>query len=127
MSIRWSRSIQLRLSVCPRCLLVQLEEFESPERIFGDYPYFSSHSDTWLDHASKYCDDVVKRSELGLRTQVVEIVSNDGYLLQHFHTKGVPCLGVEPPANVARAAVDKGIPTLVKFFGEATAATDDFH
>jgi len=111
----------LHAYVCERCFLVQLEEFESPDRIFGDYAYFSSYSDTWLQHVRAYADMAVQRFSLDGQSQVVEIASNDGCLLQHFVTKGMQVLGVEPAANVAGAAVKKGIPTVMKFFGEETA------
>jgi 2-polyprenyl-3-methyl-5-hydroxy-6-metoxy-1,4-benzoquinol methylase len=109
--------------VCDRCLLVQLEEFESPEHIFGDgdYAYFSSYSDSWLRHAKAYTELMVERFKFNSNSQVVEIASNDGYLLQYFRQKGIPVLGVEPAANTAKAASEKGIPTWVKFFGVNTA------
>ena len=115
------RFYPLRVHVCARCFLVQLEEFESPEDIFGDYAYFSSYSDSWLQHAKAYTDLVVERFGLNRQSQVVEIASNDGYLLQYFLPRGIPVLGIEPAANVAEAAIQKGIPTMVKFFGEETA------
>jgi len=102
-------------------LLVQLEEFSSPENMFGDYAYFSSFSDSWLHHARSYVEMMVNRFELNERCQVIEIGSNDGYLLQYSIAKGIPVLGVEPAANVAEAAIKRGIPTCVKFFGEKTA------
>jgi C-methyltransferase C-terminal domain/Putative zinc binding domain/Methyltransferase domain len=111
----------LRALVCERCFLVQLEEFETPERIFGDYAYFSSYSTTWLEHSERYVEAMVARFGLGERSQVVEIASNDGYLLQFFHRRQIPVLGVEPAANVAQVALQKGIPTLVEFFGVETA------
>jgi 2-polyprenyl-3-methyl-5-hydroxy-6-metoxy-1,4-benzoquinol methylase len=113
----------LHTYVCDRCLLVQLEEFESPEHIFGDgdYAYFSSYSDSWLRHAKAYTDLMVTRFGFNSDSQVIEIASNDGYLLQYFHQKGIPVLGVEPAANTAKAAAEKGIPTWVKFFGVNTA------
>ena len=107
--------------VCESCFLVQLEEFESPEHIFSDYAYFSSFSDSWLDHARRFTDQVTKRFALGASSFVVEIASNDGYLLQYFVSRGVPVLGIEPAANVAAEAERKGVPTLVKFFGTRTA------
>jgi len=108
--------------VCERCFLVQLEEFESPQRIFGDdYAYFSSYSDTWLEHARRYTAQMIERFGVGQKSLVIEIASNDGYLLQYFRQKGVPVLGIDPAANVARAAEAKGIPTLVRFFGTGTA------
>jgi SAM-dependent methyltransferase len=111
----------LRPHVCDRCFLVQVEEFESPGQIFNDYSYFSSFSDSWLQHAKIYTDMIVERMGLDHRHRVVEIASNDGYLLQHFAAKGIPVLGIEPAANVAKAAVQRGIPTLVEFFGEPLA------
>jgi 2-polyprenyl-3-methyl-5-hydroxy-6-metoxy-1,4-benzoquinol methylase len=113
----------LHTYVCDRCLLVQLEEFESPEHIFGDgdYAYFSSYSESWLRHAKAYTELMVERFKFNSASQVVEIASNDGYLLQYFHQKGIPVLGVEPAANTAKAAAEKGIPTWVKFFGVNTA------
>jgi SAM-dependent methyltransferase len=111
----------LHVFVCDRCWLVQLREFESPENIFGDYAYFSSYSDSWLDHARRYVDMIVPRLGLDSRSLVVEIASNDGYLLRNFPPRGIPVLGVEPAANVAAVAVKNGIPSVVKFFGEATA------
>jgi len=113
----------LHTYVCDRCLLVQLEEFESPEHIFGDgdYAYFSSYSESWLRHAKAYTELMVERFKFSSASQVVEIASNDGYLLQYFHQRGIPVLGVEPAANTAKAAAEKGIPTWVKFFGVNTA------
>ena len=107
----------LHAYVCEACLLVQLEEFESPEHIFNDqYAYFSSYSDTWLDHARQYTDLIVPRLGLNANSFVVEIASNDGYLLQYFVKKGIPVIGLEPSGNVAKAARSKGIDTLVEFF-----------
>ena len=111
----------LLVYVCDRCFLVQLEEFVPPEEIFTEYAYFSSYSDSWLSHARSYVEMVTSRFGLSARSNVVELASNDGYLLQYFVEKGIPVLGVEPAANVAAAAVSKGVPTLVKFFGERTA------
>jgi len=111
----------LHAYVCQRCYLVQLSEYVSPAEIFSEYAYFSSYSDSWLRHAKKYTERMVRRFGLDENTQVVELASNDGYLLQYFVEKGIPSLGIEPAANVARAAIDKGIPTVVKFFGTETA------
>jgi SAM-dependent methyltransferase len=108
----------LRALVCARCFLVQLEEFETPERIFSDYAYFSSYSSSWLEHSRRYAQQMVERLGLDGESQVVEIASNDGYLLQFFRERGVPVLGVEPAANVAAVAVEKGVTTVVEFFGE---------
>ncbi len=112
----------LHARVCTGCWLVQLEEFEPPAAIFGDYAYFSSFSDSWVDHARRYVESVVERFGLGPASRVVEIASNDGYLLQFFVRRGIPALGVEPAANIAAEAVRRGIPTVVRFFGAATAA-----
>lgn len=111
----------LHVYVCGGCLLVQLEEFSSPANIFGNYAYFSSYSDSWLKHAKSYVNTVIHRFKIGRESHVVEIASNDGYLLQYFVEQGISVLGVEPAANVAEAAVGKGIPTCIKFFGEKTA------
>lgn len=111
----------LHVYVCGDCFLVQLEEFVPPEEIFTEYAYFSSYSDSWLSHARSYVDMVTGRFGLSANSFVVELASNDGYLLQYFVEKGIPVLGVEPAANVASAAVSKGVPTLVKFFGQRTA------
>jgi hypothetical protein len=107
--------------VCDACLLVQVPEVESRETIFGDYAYFASYSDSWLAHARAYCEQMRERLGLGGQSQVIEIASNDGYLLQNFREMGIPALGIEPAANVAAAARQKGIETLVKFFGVETA------
>jgi len=111
----------LHVYVCGTCFLVQLEEFESAEKIFSDYAYFSSYSDSWLAHSKKYCDKMISRFGLNGNSFVVEVASNDGYLLQYFVDKRVPVLGIEPAANVAKVAVEKGVPTLVRFFGAPLA------
>jgi hypothetical protein len=111
----------LRALVCGECLLVQLEEFETPEAIFSDYAYFSSYSTSWLEHAQRYVEQMIERWGLDGDSHVVELASNDGYLLQYFVQRGVSVLGIEPAANVAQAAVEKGVPTLVEFFGMSTA------
>jgi hypothetical protein len=113
----------LRALVCDSCFLVQLEQFETPEHIFGDYAYFSSYSTTWLDHASRYVEAMTERFGLDESSHVVEIASNDGYLLQFFTERQIPVLGIEPAANVAKVALQKGIPTLVEFFGVKTATS----
>ncbi len=107
----------LHTYVCSHCFLVQLEEFESGENIFSDYAYFSSYSDSWLRHCEKYCNKVSQRFGLNQNSFVAEVASNDGYLLQYFLKLGIPVLGIEPAANVARVSIEKGIPTLVRFFG----------
>src|ERR1039458_3520422 len=111
----------LRALVCEKCFLVQLEEFETPEQIFSDYAYFSSYSSSWLEHSRRYAEQMIERLGLGVGSHVVEIASNDGYLLQFFRDRQIPVLGIEPAANVAEVAVEKGIPTLVEFFGQETA------
>lgn len=115
------RFYPLHARVCGECFLVQLEQFEAPEGIFSDYAYFSSYSDSWLRHAEDYAAAMVARFGIGPASRVVEIASNDGYLLQYFKRRGVPVLGIEPAANVARAAEEKGIPTRVEFFGAQCA------
>jgi hypothetical protein len=114
----------LHVWVCHECFLVQLEEFVPPEEIFGDgsYAYFSSYSDSWLAHARRYAEQMCERLALGASSRVVEIASNDGYLLQYFADKGIPVLGIEPASNCAEAAILRGIETLVAFFGRETAS-----
>lgn len=111
----------LRVYVCEQCFLVQLQEYVAPEQIFRTYAYFSSYSDSWLEHAGRYVEMAIARFGLDADSQVVEVGSNDGYLLQYFLRRGVPVLGIEPAANVAEAAVRKGIPTVVEFFGQEGA------
>lgn len=111
----------LHVYVCAQCWLVQLEEFSSPHDIFCDYAYFSSFSDSWIAHAKTYVEMITARFALDKNSKVVEIASNDGYLLQNFVARGIPVLGVEPAANVAESAIKKGINTKVLFFGEKTA------
>jgi SAM-dependent methyltransferase len=111
----------LRALVCEKCFLVQLEEFETPQQIFSDYAYFSSFSSSWLAHSRRYSEQMIERLGLDESSHVVEIASNDGYLLQFFHDRQIPVLGIEPAANVAKVALQKGIPTLVEFFGQETA------
>ncbi len=111
----------LHAFVCERCFLVQLEQFETPEKIFREYVYFSSYSDSWLDHCRRYAETMGAALGLGRQSFVIEVASNDGYLLQFFRKVGIPVLGIEPARNVA-AAEEKGIPTLSEFFGNALAA-----
>ncbi|HED36473.1 MAG TPA: methyltransferase domain-containing protein [Gammaproteobacteria bacterium] len=111
----------LHAFVCTECWLVQLDEFVSPEEIFSDYDYFSSFSTSWVEHAKKYSEKMTAELALNESSLVVEVASNDGYLLQHFVGNSIPVLGIEPAANVADAAVEKGIRTTVRFFGECTA------
>jgi SAM-dependent methyltransferase len=111
----------LRALVCGTCFLVQLEEFETPEQIFSDYAYFSSYSSSWLEHSRRYAEQMIERLGLDERSQVVELASNDGYLLQFFRERQISVLGIEPAANVAEVAKEKGIPTVVEFFGQDVA------
>jgi hypothetical protein len=107
----------LHALVCNNCFLVQLQEYVKPEHIFAEYAYFSSFSTSWVEHARKYVYTIKDRLRLGPASQVFEIASNDGYLLQHFLPFNIPVIGIEPAANVAEAARAKNIPTLVEFFG----------
>jgi len=107
----------LHVFVCDSCFLVQLQEYVSPASIFTEYAYFSSYSDSWLAHARRYTEQMIDRWRLGPSHQVIELASNDGYLLQYFVERGVRSLGIEPAANVAATAVPKGVPTQVSFFG----------
>lgn len=118
---RMERFYPLRAWVCGNCFLVQLEEFESPVEIFSDYAYFSSYSASWLAHSKAYTEAMIRRFELGNSSFVIEVASNDGYLLQYFVERGVPVLGIEPAVNVAEVAEKKGVPTLVRFFGTQVA------
>jgi SAM-dependent methyltransferase len=111
----------LHVRLCIACFLVQLEPVAKPEEIFSDYAYFSSYSDSWLEHAKNYTDAITDRFGLNGSSRVVEIASNDGYLLQYFVEKGIPVLGIEPAKNVAEEAIRRGIPTEVRFFGDGTA------
>jgi C-methyltransferase C-terminal domain/Methyltransferase domain/Putative zinc binding domain len=112
----------LHVSVCRKCLLVQLNQYVTADHIFTEYAYFSSFSTAWLKHAEDYVDMISKRLELGAKSFVVELASNDGYLLQYFVKKNIPCLGIEPAANVAEVARGKGVDTQVTFFGRESAA-----
>lgn len=111
----------LHVLLCENCFLVQLQEYVSAESIFGEYAYFSSYSESWLAHAKAYTKKMIERFALGAKSQVVELASNDGYLLQYFVSAGIHALGIEPAANVAAVAVKKGVPTLVKFFNRESA------
>jgi 2-polyprenyl-3-methyl-5-hydroxy-6-metoxy-1,4-benzoquinol methylase len=112
----------LHARVCGECFLVQVPEFESPAKIFSDYAYFSSYSETWLKAAEIFADYAIQRFALNASSKVMEIASNDGYLLQYFKQKEIPVLGIEPAENVARVAQNQGIKTMVRFFGQNTAA-----
>ena len=118
---RMEQFYPLHARVCDECFLVQLEIYETPENIFSDYAYFSSYSRTWLEHAREYVDNVTDRFGLDRNSLVVEVASNDGYLLQYFLPKRIPILGIEPAKNVAEVAKKNGIPTITEFFGEALA------
>ncbi len=111
----------LHARICEHCLLVQLEEFVAPEEIFSEYAYFSAYSDSWVAHARDYVESAIERFELDANSLVVEVASNDGYLLQHVVERGIPALGIEPAANVAEAARERGVETEVAFFGRELA------
>ncbi len=111
----------LHVFACERCFLVQVEEFVTPDEIFSEYAYFSAYSTSWVEHARLYVEGIRQRLELGHDDLVVELASNDGYLLQHFVGTGIPILGIDPAANIAKAAEERGVPTLVAFFGQETA------
>jgi SAM-dependent methyltransferase len=111
----------LHVWVCERCFLVQVEEYVRPEGIFTEYAYFSSYSDSWLAHAKAYVEMITARLGLNAGSRVVELGSNDGYLLQFFVARGIPVLGVDPARNVAQAAIARGVPTVTKLFGRETA------
>ncbi len=111
----------LHVFVCDRCYLVQLEEYVSPEHIFTEYAYFSSYSDAWLQHAKNYVEMITARFKLDASSLVIEVGSNDGYLLQYLVEKNIPVLGIEPARNVAKVAIEKGVPTRTDFFGTETA------
>lgn len=111
----------LHVRVCQGCWLVQVPQVETPENIFTDYAYYSSFSQSWVEHARRYTEQMIHRFKLGSDSFVVELASNDGYLLQHFQKANVPCLGIEPAQNVAAAAVKAGIPTLAQFFDRSLA------
>lgn len=111
----------LHAYVCEQCWLVQLQAFVSADSIFTEYAYFSSFSSSWVEHARRYVEMAIRRFSLSSRSQVMEIASNDGYLLQHFLPAGIPVLGIEPAANVAKAAITKGVPTVVEFLGVNSA------
>lgn len=111
----------LHTKVCTHCWLVQLDADVSPEDIYTEYAYFSSFSDSWLEHMKTYAHEMIRRLELSADSQVVEIASNDGYLLQYFVEQGIPCFGIDPAANVAESAKQRGVETIVDFFGKTVA------
>ena len=111
----------LHVRVCEQCWLVQLPELVGAEEIFREYAYFSAYSDSWVVHARRYVEAMIEREQLDASSFVVELASNDGYLLQHFLPRGIPVLGIDPAENVASAARERGVPTLAEFFGRATS------
>ena len=115
------RAFPLHARVCSSCFLVQVDDPVRPDDIFSDYAYFSSVSSSWVEHARVYAERMTARFGLTKDSRVIEIASNDGYLLQHFVQAGIPVLGIEPAANVAPAAIARGVPTEVAFFGRQTA------
>ena len=115
------KKFPLKALVCEKCFLVQVDEFEKPQNIFNDYAYFSSFSTSWLDHVKSFADEMVNRFNLSENDQIIEIASNDGYLLKNFRNKKIPVLGIEPASNVAKIAENKGISTTVAFFSSETA------
>jgi len=115
------KKFPLKAYVCENCFLVQIPEFETPDNIFGEYAYFSSYSKSWLQHVENYVNMISKKNDLGQDNLVVELASNDGYLLQFFKKNGIPVMGIEPAANVAKVAEKKGIRTIIEFFGEKLA------
>lgn len=115
------KKFPLKVLVCEECFLVQIQEFETPNKIFSEYAYFSSYSKSWLQHAENYVNMISKRNNLGKDNFIIELASNDGYLLQFFKNKGIPVMGIEPAANIAKVAEEKGIKTIIDFFGEKLA------
>lgn len=109
--------------VCEKCFLVQIPEFETPDKIFSEYAYFSSYSQSWLQHAEKYANMISKKNNLGTESLVIELASNDGYLLQFFKNNGIPVMGIEPASNIAKVAEKNGIKTIIDFFGKKLAIT----
>ena len=115
------KTYPLCVYICEKCLLVQIPEIRTPDELFSNYAYFSSFSDSWLNHAEEYVKMMIKRFNLNKSSRIVEIASNDGYLLKFFAELNIPVLGIEPASNVAKSAIKKGIPTLEKFFNTDTA------
>ncbi len=118
---KFEKKFPLKVFVCGNCFLVQVPEFETPNKIFSDYAYFSSYSKSWLQHVENYVDMVSEKYNIGNNSLVIELASNDGYLLQFFKNKGISVIGIEPAANVAKVAKEKEIKTIVDFFGEELA------
>ena len=115
------KEVPLNALVCEKCFLIQVDEFEKPENIFNNYAYFSSYSTSWLEHAKKFVAEIIEKFNISNNNQIIEIASNDGYLLKNFKEKNIPVLGIEPSSNVAKIAEKSGIPTIVSFFGTKTA------
>ncbi len=111
----------LHVRACERCWLVQLPQLVQPQELFTEYAYFSAYSSSWVEHARRYVDMIMRRLGLGSDSLVVEVASNDGYLLQHFLAHGVPVLGIDPAENVVEAAIARGVPSLSEFFGRELA------
>lgn len=117
----YEKKFPLRALVCEECFLVQVDEFEKPQNIFNDYAYFSSYSTSWLEHVKEFSNEIIKKFSLDSNNQIIEIASNDGYLLKNFKEKNIPVLGIEPASNVAKVAEKNGIRTVNRFFGTKTA------
>jgi len=110
-------NFSLKAMICSKCFLVQVDEFEKPQNIFNDYAYFSSYSTSWLEHVKIFAEKMIKKFNLSDNDQVIEIASNDGYLLKKFKSHKIPVLGIEPAANVAKIAEDSGMKTIVDILG----------
>ena len=114
------KEVPLKALICKKCFLIQVDEFEKPENIFDNYAYFSSYSTSWLEYAKKFVTEIIEKFNITNNNQIIEIASNDGYLLKNFKERGIPVLGIEPSSNVAKIAEKSGIPTIVSFFGTKT-------
>jgi len=114
------REIPLNALICEKCFLIQIDEYEKPNEIFNNYAYFSSYSTSWLEHTKKFVIDTIEKFHISKDSQIIEIASNDGYLLKNFKEKNIPVLGIEPASNVAKIAKKAGIPTITSFFGTET-------
>ncbi len=114
------KEIPLNALVCQKCFLVQVDEYEKPEDIFNNYAYFSSYSTSWLEHTKKFVTEMIEKFNISNNDQIIEIASNDGYLLKNFKERNIPVLGIEPASNVAKIAENSGIPTITSFFGTET-------
>ena len=114
------KEIPLTALICEKCFLIQVDEYEKPDEIFNNYAYFSSYSTSWLEHIKKFVNDTIEKFHISNNSQIIEIASNDGYLLKNFKEKNIPVLGIEPASNVAEIAKKSGIPTITNFFGTET-------